>query len=63
MWLKHGGNMQGDHQKQLGFSVLLKDISTCGQEETRTELPTPEKVDDLLCLLRHCYPDINFFFQ
>ena len=48
----------------VGFSVLPKDTSTCGQEEPGFEPPTFRSLDDLLYLLshsRHLSPAPAFF--
>lgn len=49
-----GAAMQGAGESigsNLGFGVLPKDSSTCGQEEMGIEPPTQRLVDDLLYLL------------
>lgn len=40
----------------LGFSVLLKDTLTCGQEKPEIKLPTLLLKDNMLYLLSHNPP-------
>ena len=43
--------------RNMGFSIMLKDTSTCNWEELSFELAIFQLLDDLLYLLSYSSPD------